>query len=342
MSFQYARSDFSSRSKKKSKSPSKLVMILIIIVLIIVVLWLVFIKIMQMGRYWRMKDTSNLYHLSLKYNELPRASPYKVVITLTTIPDRIKHLGPTLASIFDQTVRVDEICLNVPFISRKGLKYKIPKWLEQLKGVTIYRVEKDEGPGTKLLPTLRRERDKSNGNILTETRIITIDDDNIYHGGAIEHLVNTFEDNISEGRVSAMSNYGMILEPCGKIPGIIHRIDATFCGKREIDLLQGFSGFIVTPSMFPHQAFEIKNCPPEAISVDDIWFSGWLKLNGIPIEATGGIYLRFPHLNSGKMRRTPALAKNENKNFVSDQIVVDWLIHEKGFPLVNRGQYLCK
>ncbi len=173
-----------------------------------------------------------------------------------------------------------------------------------------------------------------------DTRIIAIDDDNIYHSNTIEHLVNCFEDNVSRGRISAMSNYGIILEKSGKIPGVRHRIDSIFCGQREIDLLQGFSGFIVVPSMFPERAYEITNCPPEAISVDDIWFSGWLKHNGIPIEATGGIYLRFPQLNHGKMRKTPALAKNENKNFVSDQIVVNWLINDMRFPLVRRRQCL--
>ena len=63
-----------------------------------------------------------------------------------------------------------------------------------------------------------------------------------------------------------MSNYGLILDRSGKIPGIKHRADAMFCGQREIDLLQGFSGFIVTPSMFPERAYEIKDCPDEAIS----------------------------------------------------------------------------
>jgi len=336
--------------KKPSGLKSILIVILIIVVLILIIIWVITIKVMQLGRYWRMKDTSNLYHLSLKYPSLPRASEHRVVISFTTIPDRIKYLGPTLASIFDQTVKVDEICLNVPFISRKGLKYKIPKWLQQLKGVTIYRVEKDEGPGTKLLPTLRRERDRTvertehghGFSMFHDTRIIAIDDDNIYHPDTICHLVDTFEDNISRGRISAMSNYGLILDRSGKIPGIKHRADAMFCGQREIDLLQGFSGFIVTPSMFPERAYEIKDCPDEAISVDDIWFSGWLKLNGIPIESTGSIYMRFPQMNNGKMRKTPALAKNENKNFVTDQIVVDWLINDMGFPLVRRGQLLCE
>ena len=63
---------------------------------------------------------------------LPRpATSRRVVFSLTTTPDRIRTLGPTLNSLFDQSCRSDAIYLNIPGESvRQGCGYVIPEWLE--------------------------------------------------------------------------------------------------------------------------------------------------------------------------------------------------------------------
>ncbi|MBA3757022.1 MAG: hypothetical protein H0X02_12710, partial [Nitrosomonas sp.] len=144
---------------------------------------------LQIVRYFQLRSRQRLYELDRDYGKLPHQPhhdcSYRVVISLSTIPERLNLLGPTLASLLDQSVQVDEIAINVPYVSRKGKKYHVPKWLKRLRHVKLYRVEIDEGPGTKLLPTLRREK--------PETRIIVVDDDNIYHRETVRLLLKTHE-----------------------------------------------------------------------------------------------------------------------------------------------------
>jgi len=127
----------------------------------------------------------NIHYYDSKYNKLKRVnSDRKVVVTMTTVPSRINDCKETLISILDSSRKVDEICINIPYKTSKGEKYKIPKWLEKLKNVKIYRVCKDFGPSTKLLPTLKREE--------KDTIIIVIDDDVIYGPKMIEKFIDVF------------------------------------------------------------------------------------------------------------------------------------------------------
>ena len=310
--------------------------LLIIIMLIVIIVALMYI--LQIVRYFRLRSREQLYRLDRAYRKssLVRHNyPYRVVISLSTIPERVKLLGPTLASLLDQSVDVDEIAINLPYVSRKGKPYKVPKWLKRLHNVKIYRVEVDEGPGTKLLPTLRRER--------ADTRIIVVDDDNIYNSETIKvlikvhnwHLQKADQENLTSeykgpNKLVAVTNYGVCLDEDGDLPDVPERIKAAFYSDRQVDLLQGFSGFLVTPSMFPPQALTITSCPKECVSVDDIWFSGWLTINGVAIVSPGNMYGHLPLLSRGDIRKTPALAHGENKDFITDKKIIRWFRYEHG------------
>ena len=309
---------------KIKQGMNAIIKILLIVIMIIVII-IVAAAILELPRYGALKVKQRLFLLDREYYRRRKVDGPRTVITLSTIPERVKLMGPTLASILDQTRRVDEICINIPYLSRKGFKYHVPNWLRQLNNVTVHRVEIDEGPATKLLPTLRRERHNPS------TRIIAIDDDNIYNSRTIEVLVNTFDHHLHKrNKLVAVTGYGVTLDRHGKLPSVGERVKAVFTNERETDLLQGFSGFLVTPAMFPKEAYEIKDCPPETISVDDIWFSAWLDINRIPIIATRFIYKHMPIINFGEIRLTPALATGENKDFIRDQRVINWFRKNKG------------
>lgn len=312
---------------RKSRTTKLLLIVLMIIVIIVVIVYL-----LQLVRYFRLRSRDYLYELDQRYRKSSHHRhnySYRVVITLSTIPERLDLLGPTLASLLDQSVHVDEIGINIPWVSRKGKKYHIPDWLKSLHHVRVHRVDVDEGPATKLLPTLRREK--------PDTRIIVVDDDNIYHRDTIKVLLKThnwfLHRNDQENYTSyyhgpntlvAVTNYGVSLDCDGDLPDIPERIYAAFYRERQVDLLQGFSGFLVTPSMFPKEALSMDHGPKECISVDDIWFSGWLTVNDIPIVAPGNTYAHLPLLTLGDIRCTPALASGENKGFVTDKKVIQW------------------
>jgi hypothetical protein len=244
---------------------------------------------------------------------------------MTTTPERISVIYPTLSSLLDQTVKVNEIALNVPYKSRKGLEYDIPNWMKDLKSITVHRVDVDEGPSTKLVPTVRREN--------SDTRIIVFDDDNIYHSRTVELLIEKFESCNRKGNRAAITHYGVFLSADGTIPPFFSftRTHTMLCSFRKVDLLQGCHGFVVIPDFFPEECLDLKNRPPDAVSVDDIWFSCWLKLNRVDIYCLGSTWKHVPLVNFGDVNRTPKLVNGENKGLVRDQNVVNWFMKTKGY-----------
>jgi len=211
-------------------------------------------------------------------------------VTLTTTPTRIDKCFRSLYSILDQTHRVDEIILNIPLVSRKGVEYVIPDWLRRLerrRTVTIHRCE-DLGPITKLAPTLARCREP--------TAIIVVDDDVIYKERHIHRLCELSRDfpnhAISgtgyrsfrkDGRPKEYGSYGPAL--------------------KQVDVLMGVSGFLVTSRMFDYEAFmRGRERRSEYFFVDDNYVSMYLASRKIPIVA---------------MRYAEGLSCPEFTNFVS-------------------------
>jgi len=119
------------------------------------------------------------------YSKLPRADKDKVVVSFTTTPDKIDKLRPMLNSILDQTVKVDQIALNIPYMCN-GKPYVIPDDYKDI--ANIYRTVKDYGAETSYIPTLLREGESG-------TKIIYLNDDKIYGKNLIASLVETSNKN---------------------------------------------------------------------------------------------------------------------------------------------------
>lgn len=114
------------------------------------------------------------------YKNLPKigGKKHRVVISFTTTPQRINIIKPMLKSILDQTFRVDQIALNVPY-NHKGVKYNIPD--QYLEFLNVYKTGRDYGPCTCIIPTLTREGEK-------DTIIIIVRDDKMYGHDFVETM----------------------------------------------------------------------------------------------------------------------------------------------------------
>ncbi len=286
---------------------------------------------MQIGRYKclikNQLDPIHTHKVLSRYPSLPKASQARTVITMTSIPERLEYLRPVLNSLLDQTVKVDEIALNLPMVSRKGVKYEIPPWLEKLhtlqgSPIKIHRIPEDIGPGSKILPTLCREK--------TSTLVIAVDDDNIYSSKMVEGLVNEY---YKHGKICAITNYGMVMKPGLRFPFKYNRAMKIFSGSREVDFVQGCTGFLLNPWMLPKEALDIKNGPKEALTVDDIWVSGWLHKNKVKImqPALNIRYVPLPHVSA--LRNTPSLIWTENSDRKNDLTTIEWF-RQKGMKLM--------
>lgn len=243
-----------------------LLIIFVIIVLIIVILY----HATELPRYSRLK-VADIHQLDEQYNERLRINcEHEVVISLSTTPQRIHLMKPTINSLLEQSVKVDRIILNVPYKSRKDVEYEIPSWLKGLHNVQLNRIDVDEGPASKLLPAMRI--------VGPHTRIVVVDDDILYNSYTVQTLVEEFDKHDEK---IAVSNYGVNVSKDIKVPEttLVRAMYFLTSTGRKIDLLQGFSGFVVTPAMFPQEVYDLSKGPKAASYVDDVWFSCWLGHN---------------------------------------------------------------
>jgi len=201
---------------------------------------------------------------------------------------------------------VDKIQINLPRKTLKGKTYKIPRFLTKLRWVRINWVPTDLGPATKLLPTAKTENKK--------TRIIVIDDDNIYGYSLVNTLVSAFERRQSDAIAiyGGMVNHNSFGGQCNYVQG-----------NRYVDRLFGCGGYILTSQMLPSSVYDYSKAPKEAVFVDDNWISGHLNLNRIKIYMIGLKYgcSFFPAWSSVG---TISLSGGVNKNHSNDYIVDQW------------------
>lgn len=177
---------------------------------------------------WRLRTWLNKRYWERPIAEAPRLIKSKIIVGLTTSPQRISQLEPVLRSILRQSCPPDEIHLNIPHIfKRDGRPYVIPPCLGRLDGkIKIHRVE-DMGPGTKIIPTLLALDE------LSDTIVITADDDVLMLPQAIEVLTQAFAEDSS--MVYGLSGYNLGPQFTSK----------HFNQRQQVNILEGYAHFAV-------------------------------------------------------------------------------------------------
>src|SRR5439155_26407539 len=113
-----------------------------------------------------------------------------VIASLSTVPERIGNLGPTIRSLLRQTRLPDEIVLAVPeFSIREQRPYVVPKYVSRWPRLRVLHCPRDWGPATKFIPIVREELIAGRGNTL----IVVVDDDRVYPRDALETYLHYSE-----------------------------------------------------------------------------------------------------------------------------------------------------
>jgi hypothetical protein len=101
---------------------------------------------------------------------------------MTTIPSRIKNIGPCVESLFAQTIAPHNIFINIPRTYRRFDEVIRDRDIPQFDNpsVTVVRCE-DYGPGTKVLGSLQR--------FDADALVVLVDDDCTYQDYMIESFV---------------------------------------------------------------------------------------------------------------------------------------------------------
>ena len=200
----------------------------------------------------------------------PRAlepRPERIVVTLTSIPERANLIAPALRSLIDQTRAADRIILAWPRVSlRTGQPYPEPP--ETPPGVDILRCN-DVGPATKLLPALLEE---------PGALIVVVDDDVIYPQDFIETLLEAHRSDPA----AALGYRGWRLQPGADIRDLDHVFATALNRPCDVDILFGTWGYLIPPGSLDESIHNFNGFPPEVQWVDDVWISGHLARRRVP------------------------------------------------------------
>ena len=198
----------------------------------------------------------------------------RIIASLSTLPDRIAKLGPTLQSLLNQTRPPDEIVLAVPpFSFRQKKAYVIPPALAAISQLQIVRCHRDWGPATKFIPTIQRELAADRGGTL----VMVVDDDRIYPRDAIETYLH-YQEQLPD---AALCFRG------GEMPRSLDWQDAKLTygdqirEPRPVAVVTGCGSYLIQPRFFDEALWDYSNAPAGAFFMDDIWISGCLDRRGV-------------------------------------------------------------
>ena len=198
----------------------------------------------------------------------------RVIASLTTLPDRIGNLEPTIRSLLEQTRPPDEIVLAIPqFSIRQKMEYTVPAYLEGIPRVRLLRCEKDWGPATKFISVVQEELAAGRGRTL----IMVVDDDRIYPRDALEIFLH-YHTQMPD---AALCFRGALI-PRNLVWFLPKIFRASQIREVErVDVITGTASYLIQPRFFDSALWDYSNSPESAFYVDDIWISAQLDRRGV-------------------------------------------------------------
>jgi glycosyl transferase family 2 len=198
----------------------------------------------------------------------------RVIASLSTVPDRINNLRPTIRSLLKQTRPPDEIILAIPeFSLREQRRYVVPKYISRLPRVRVLHCAEDWGPATKFIGAIQDELAAGRENTL----IMVVDDDRVYPRDALETYLYYSEQ---------LPNAALCFRGAA-IPSTMDWDDAKMIRASElreprpVAVITGCGSYLIQPRFFDESLWDYSIAPQLAFVIDDIWISGWLSRRGV-------------------------------------------------------------
>jgi Glycosyl transferase family 2 len=201
-------------------------------------------------------------------------SDQRVIAAMSTLPDRITNLEPTIRCLLDQTRPPDEIVIAVPnFSVRQQTPYQIPEYLEDLPGVRILACQTDWGPATKFIPVIQGELKAGR----RDTLIMVVDDDRTYPADALE----TYLYYHRQLPHAALAFRGTPMPKDLKWRGPKMTRGDRLREPRQVAVITGCGSYLIQPRFFDSRLWDYSAAPDGAFYMDDIWISGCLDRKGV-------------------------------------------------------------
>ncbi len=215
---------------------------------------------------------------------LKKEDSEEIIVSLTTHGKRILSVHRTIESIFHQSHLANRVIMYVgdkEFQSPQQLPLILQKQMS--RGLEV-RFVRDQGPFTKLLPTMRENKNSV---------IITIDDDIIYPFNLLERLMNAHQAHPNAicgiSVISLCIENGQVQTPFYTRPNWNRPQDLI----SKNFLAQGFGGVLYPPNCFGEEVFNELVFSRLVPSADDAWFKAMSLLYNTPIVLVHGYYSVF-------------------------------------------------
>ena len=242
----------------------------------------------------------------------------RVIASLSTVPDRINNLRPTIRSLLNQTRPPDEIVLSIPeFSLREQRPYVVPKYISRLPRVRVLHCAEDWGPATKFIGAIQDELAAGRQNTL----IMVVDDDRLYPRDAIETYLY-YNEQLPD---AALCFRGAAM------PSTLDWDDAKMIRAselrepRQVAVITGCGSYWIQPRFFDESLWTYSVAPQVAFDIDDIWISGWLSRRGVKRYVVPGSAMMKSVL---RQRWTVSLNKIPGRQKLNNQIIAffsdDW------------------
>lgn len=198
----------------------------------------------------------------------------RLIVSFSSLPDRIQQLTPTIRCLLEQTRPPDEIVLALPAFSlRQNCAYFVPQYLSEFPRLRILHCEKDWGPATKFIPVIQEEKRAGR----EETLVMVVDDDRVYPRDAVETFLH-YHAQLPE---AALCFRG------GPMPRSLDWRDSRLFFANEIRepkrvaVMSGCGSYLLQPRFFDEALWDYSDAPQGAFYMDDIWISGSLDRRGV-------------------------------------------------------------
>lgn len=225
-----------------------------------------------LGFYYSMRRKIIRYNHGGLYDGEPRDK--KIIVSMTSYPDRIKIVPYVLQSLLRQTVKPDKIIL---YLSREQFpEERLPRVLTKAEryGLDIIFKDDDLKPHKKYFYSMQE---------FPEDLIVTVDDDVVYHPKMIERLYKSYTlhpDCVSASRVHKMrfDLFGKIL-PYNSWHHNFKRI-----GIESMRLVAtGVGGVLYPPHSVHPLTFNSENIKKISLTADDLWLKIMEVLQGTKV-----------------------------------------------------------
>jgi hypothetical protein len=235
----------------------------------------------------------------------------RVIASLSTVPDRINNLRPTIQSLLKQTRPPDEIVLAIPeFSVREQRPYVVPKYISRLPRVRVLHCAEDWGPATKFIGAIQDELATGRENSL----IMVVDDDRLYPHDALETYLYYSEQ---------LPNAALCFRGAA-MPSTLDWDDAKMIHARDlreprpVAVITGCGSYLVQPRFFDQSLWDYSEAPSVAFHIDDIWISAWLSRRGVKrYVVPGSAVMRSVR----RQRRTVSLNKIPGRQKLNNETI---------------------